>query len=431
MELQAGAVFAGRFRLVRVLGVGGFGEVHEAEELRDGARVALKVLHAEMVAHPTARERFEQEARVTSSFRSAHVVTVIDAGVDGATCRPWVAFEMLTGETLDARLKREPILSRALLARLFEQLGDALGAAHQAGVIHADVKPENLFLVGPVDAPVLKVLDFGIARMLKAGRTSTQVTTEMGSPEWTGPEQFQRGAKLRPSTDVWPLGLIAFRALTGAHYLRSAGPDAQLMPLLTEICGLPLSAASERARELGAAHRLPVDFDRWFCHCVVRAPEERFQHARAAVTALLELLAPRAGVPATVVLSQAPASPWAALRGTVSLPEGTMAAVLDRLASGEWSAARASLDATLAQGEESAELWALRGECDHRLGRYDEAVDDWSRAIVRAPAASAYLHGRALAFEAMGMPHAARADLAALGHEASRQRLTVWQVGAR
>lgn len=411
MELQPGQTFSGRFRIVRLLGGGGFGEVHEAEELKDGARVALKVLHQEMVSHPTLRERFEQEARITTLFKSPHVVTVIDAGVDAATGRPWVAFELLSGETLAARLAREPVLDGAFATALFTQLGEAIGAAHQAGVIHADLKPENLFLTGPQSAPTLKVLDFGIARMLKAGRTSTKVTTEMGSPAWTAPEQFFRGAKLRPSTDVWPLGLLAFRALAGVHYLLNAGEDGQVIACIGEICANELPPASVRARELGVAQRLPADFDRWFQHCVVRQPEERFQHGRAAVNALLALLRPRVGVAATVALTTPPISPWRVSGGTVAVPTRVLPAVLELLDRQDYAKARHALGAPT-QGDSPAEVWALRGECDMALGRYDDAVDDWSNAIACAPTVGAYLYGRSFAFQAQGRMAAANADAA-------------------
>ncbi len=425
MELQAGQIFSGRFRLVRSLGGGGFGEVHEAEELKDGTRIALKVLHQEMVSHPTLRERFEQESRITSLFKSPYVVTVVDAGVDAATGRPWVAFELLSGETLATRLTREPALDAALVSHLFAQLGEAIGAAHQAGVIHADLKPENLFLTGPTSAPTLKVLDFGIARMLKAGRTSTKVTTEMGSPGWTAPEQFLRGAKLRASTDVWPLGLLAFRALAGVHYLLNAGEDGQVIPCIAEICVNELPAASARAQELGVEKRLPADFDRWFRHCVVRQPDERFQHGRAAVNALLALLRPKSTVAATVALTEPPISPWRVSGGTVAIPTRVVPAVLELLDRQDYAKARHALESS-SQGDASAEVWALRGECDLALGRYDDAVDDWSNAIARGPTVGAYLYGRSLAFEAQGRMAAAKADAvlaAALGHEGARQRV--------
>ncbi len=247
----------------------------------------------------------------------------------------------------------------------------------------------------------------------------------MGSPAWTAPEQFLRGSKLRASTDVWPIGLLAFRALAGVHYLLNAGEDGQVIPCIADLCANELPPASERARELGVAHRLPAEFDRWFQHCVVRQPEERFQHGRAAVDALLALLRPATGVAATVVLDKPPVSPWRASGGTVALATHLVPTALELLDRGDYARARHAL-ADAPKGDSSAEVWALRGECDMALGRYDDAVDDWSNAIVRAPTEGAYLYGRSRAFEALGRVSASRADVAvaaALGHEGARKAL--------
>lgn len=427
--LQAGEVFASRFWVVRALDDGGFGEVCEALDANSNAPVALKVLHREMISHPSLRERFEQESRITSLFSSPYVTAVIDAGVDKATERPWVAFELLSGETLATRLKRESALTPKLVSALFAQLGLALGAAHQAGVVHADVKPANLFLTGSPEAPLLKVLDFGISRVLRAGRTSTKVTTLVGSPEWTAPEQFVRGARLRASTDVWPLGMIAFRALTGAHYLRNGGEDSAVMPCLREIVTGDLPPASERARELGVAARLPPAFDAWFRHCVTRVPDERFQHARAATDALQTALRPLTNCAPTVELREPPQPFQGARQETVHLSNESLPEVRTLLGRSDYSAARERLDAAVSSGNADAEAWALRGECDLRLGRYDDAVEDWSEAIALAPGVGDYLVGRSAVFEAQGKHGAARADLtlaAVMGHEGAKERLREW-----
>jgi len=425
MELQPGQVFGGRFRIVRRLGGGSFGEVHEAQELRDGSPLALKVLHPALISHPTLRERFEQEARITSLFKNPHVVALADAGVDSATGRPWVAFELLYGETLAARMEREPSMDRAGIEMLFAQLGAAIGAAHQAGVVHNDLKPENLFLTGPRDRPTLKVLDFGISRLVKAGRTSTKVTTEMGTPAWTAPEQFVRGAGLRPSTDVWPIGMLAFALFTGRHYLRSVDADGDTMNAIYEICMGELPGATARAREMGVDAKLPEGFDAWFRHCVVREPERRFQHARAAVNALLSVLRPAKRVAPTVEFAEPPSIPLEVRDATIvrSYP---IASAADALTRGDYDTVRSALIEAVAGDDAPAEVWALRARCDTALGRYDDAVDAWSLAIERAPAMAAYIFERGLVFEAQGRAALARADnvlAAALGHELARRRL--------
>lgn len=425
MELIVGQTFAGRFKIGPKLGGGGFGVVHEAEELNGGARVALKVLHEALVSHPLVRERFEWEAQITNSFRNEHVVMALDAGVDAASGRPWTAYELLTGETLDERLWREPLLSQPLLITLLIHLGEAIGAAHRAGVIHADLKPANLYLEGPVERPTLKVLDFGIARILKAGRTSTQVTTEAGTPEWTAPEQFTRGAQLRLSTDVWPIGMIAFRLLTGEHYLRNAGEDGNVLACINEICRGKLASATARAAELGVVSRLPPEFDQWFQHCVVRAPDERFQNGGAAVNALLTLL--RAGPFTHTRTIEERANEERASRVSLSSHADTAFGVETLLARGDYASARRELQSVIERGEMSAEAWALHGRCDAALGRYDDAIDAWSNAIEMEPTKGAYLYSRGAVYDVMGHESRAWADFslaAALGDDRARQHLT-------
>ncbi len=409
MTLPTGTRFAGRFTLEQHLADGGFGAVYRARDDRDGRVVALKVLHAEYVAKPKVRARFELEAVVAGRVDSPHVVKGLDAGVDDATGQPWVAMEYLEGETLDDLLEREKTVSPERLATLIEPIGEALSAAHRAGVIHADLKPENVMLLR---GGGVKVLDFGIARVLRADATSTQVTTPVGSPLYTAPEQFLAGSKLRASADVWPLGMIAFRALTGRRYLLNAQDPPRVMACILEIVQGALPPASARAKELGVEALLPPDFDLWFKHCVTRDPEHRFQHGHAAVTALLSLLRPRRSIPATRVLEHVPLLSALSTKGTVAIPPAALVAVAAMLERSDYAAARVALSGALEAHADNAAAWALRASCDHRLGRYDDALDAWCAAITRDPVTSAYLHGRALTFDAMGHDAMARADRA-------------------
>lgn len=408
MRLPRGAVFGGRFTIEEHLADGGFGAVYRARDERAKVVVALKVLHAEFVAKPKIRVRFELEAAVASRVDSPHAIKGVDAGVDEPTGQPWVAMEFLDGETFDALLEREGRLSPARLAEIIEPIGDALAAAHRAGVIHADLKPENVMLVrGGV-----KVLDFGIARVLRDGVTSTEITSTLGSPLFTAPEQFLQGARLRPSADVWPLGMIAFLALTGKRYLLNAQPPVRIMACILEIVAGELPTASERARALGVEAHLPPEFDLWFKHCVTRDPEARFQHGHAAVTALLTLLRPRPSIPATRIVEDIPLLSALSVQGTVALPPAALVAVAAMLERSDYAAARDALATALSAHEDNAAAWALRASCDHRLGRYEDARDAWSEALVRAPSTTEYLRARALTFDALGLPSLARADRA-------------------
>jgi serine/threonine-protein kinase len=185
-------VFGGDFEVVDLLSdAGGMGLVYRAVQRSTGYRCALKVMQpALLAARDPARvaknqERFLAEARVGSRVESAHVVRVLAAGVEPSNGAPWMAMELLSGEGLDGRLRRLGRLTPEEVRVLFRQLGHALGAAHRAGVLHLDLKPENLFVCAPMyeGAPfTVKVLDFGIARMVQEHRQSATVTTAIGSP---------------------------------------------------------------------------------------------------------------------------------------------------------------------------------------------------------------------------------------------------------
>ena len=262
-KLEPGAVFAEEFRIVRPLAAGGMGAVYVAEQLSTAKVRALKVMLPDVVADPRHRERFMQEARVGARIQSPHVVEVTDAGVDDASGTPWIAMELLEGETLAERVRREGPLDGATFRAVMEQLGDAIGSAHAAGVVHRDLKPENLMIARSRlrGVPfVLKVLDFGIATVLSERAAAATVTTVIGSPMWMAPEQANRGAKVSAAADVWALGLIAFFACTGRCFwpaLEGAEESFNLSALLVDIMVHPIPPAAERAAALGVADRLP------------------------------------------------------------------------------------------------------------------------------------------------------------------------------
>jgi len=289
--LAPGTLFGGDFRIVRALSEGGMGAVYVAEQLSTGKQRALKIMQPSLVADERQRQRFAQEARVGALVDSDHVIEVVGAGVDAPTATPWLAMELLKGETLAERAVAG--LSRAELREVFTQLAHALGAAHDAGIVHRDLKPENIFLATPrrQGAPfVVKVLDFGIAKLV--AEAQTQHTAAIGTPLWMAPEQTEVGGVVNAAADVWALGLIAFHLLAGRHYWRAASrADASAMTLLREVVLEPLVPASQRAVELGVTEALPPGFDAWFARCVARTPQERFPDGRQALVALDPVLA--------------------------------------------------------------------------------------------------------------------------------------------
>ncbi len=299
--LSPGEIVGEQFRVERPLAEGGFGEVYVATQLGTGKARALKVLRPEVARDARTRDRFIQEARIGARIASDHVVEVVAAGIDPARDAPWLAMELLEGETLEDRVRTRGPCSAAEAAAIFGQLGHALGTAHAAGVVHRDLKPENIFVATARrhDVPfTIKVLDFGIARLLAEARDATMSSQAIGSPLWMAPEQLAQGVGIAPATDVWALGLIAFFALSGRSYWQSGNvPSPSVMSLVHEIATAPIVRASERAALLGGP-TLPAGFDAWFARCVARDPRARFRDGGEATASLLAVLG-AGGLPPT------------------------------------------------------------------------------------------------------------------------------------
>jgi serine/threonine protein kinase len=282
--LAPGAVFAGDFEIVEALGQGGMGALYVARQRSTGALRALKLMQRELVRSRDLCEKFEREARIGAQIESDHVAAVLASGVDAQTGLPWIAMELLRGETLAARLDRGP-LPWPEVVEIFGQMCHALAAAHRRGIVHRDLKPENVFLGAPRMAGVdkmVKLLDFGIAKVVE--ESGTTLTGVIGTPAYMAPEQYQ-GRGIGPQTDVWALGLMAFHLVTGRSYWRNAGGSTSgPASLMYEACMEALVPAMVRARELGVERFLPVGFDGWFSRCVARDPRDRYPSAAEALT---------------------------------------------------------------------------------------------------------------------------------------------------
>src|SRR5689334_1263943 len=213
MGRAPGEILGGRYRLIRPLGQGGMGSVWKAEHLSLNAAVALKLI--EGPAHPdaSATERFLREARLAAALRSPHVVQILDHGIDGVT--PYIAMELLEGESLAERLERVGCLSPAETARVIQHLARAMTRAHEAGIIHRDLKPENVFIVRNDDEELFKVFDFGIAKVEAPTGNATRTGSLLGTPSYMSPEQAEGASNLDQRTDIWALGVIAYRCLLG------------------------------------------------------------------------------------------------------------------------------------------------------------------------------------------------------------------------
>ena len=309
-SLAPGTIIGGAYRIERPLAEGGMGVVFVATHVATQRKRALKLMHAHRGHDPRLRERFVQEALIGSQIDSAHVVEVVDAGVDEATGALFIAMELLEGQDLfDLVCERGP-MSLAEVLRVYEQLCHALGAAHQKNIVHRDLKPENLFLANSrqVDqGRVLKILDFGIAKIAAESRTWTSPTESIGTPMWMAPEQTEYGKPLGPTADIWALGLIAFFLLTGRPFWRAANAtDITPVMILRELTMDPIPAASARAQELQGPP-LPPRFDAWFARCVAREPAARFRSVDELLAGLRNVVLGQAA--GTTMDAQLPAPP--------------------------------------------------------------------------------------------------------------------------
>ena len=254
----------GRYRVVCRIGQGGMGVVYEAVHIDLGKRVAIKTLKPERARDPQVFARFLREAQAASRLRHPHVVDVADVNCDEGLA--WMVMEHLEGEDLGALLDRVPRLGAQDAADLLVPVVAAVLAAHEEGIVHRDLKPGNIFLAKTRHGVIIpKVLDFGISKLIAENKTSATATRAIGSPLWAAPEQTRTGAKLRPATDVWALGLVVFYMLTGEYYWLAPHAEGFNLPaLLTEIILEPMEPASVRTARYGAAERLPLGFDAWF-----------------------------------------------------------------------------------------------------------------------------------------------------------------------
>jgi eukaryotic-like serine/threonine-protein kinase len=284
-QLSAGTLFANDFRVVRPLADGGMGSVYVVEQLSTGRERALKLMHPQFVADPANRKRFADEARAGARIESDHVVEVIAAGVDEASGVPWLAMELLQGETLFDRVEKRGPVPPAEAYEILRQVCHALGAAHRGGLVHRDVKPENIFLASTRRddvAATVKVLDFGIAKVVQDARGAA--TGSMGTPLWMAPEQTETHGIIGPPTDVWAIGLLAYYLLTGRIYW--AAGNASVPAMMREMLFGEIRPASVRAAESGVASLVPASFDAWFAGAVQRDPAKRFPDATVAAQTL-------------------------------------------------------------------------------------------------------------------------------------------------
>jgi eukaryotic-like serine/threonine-protein kinase len=273
-------IIASRYRPIRLIATGGMGAVYEVEHTRTGEHLALKVLLSGMGSSAAAIERFKREARASARIKSEHVVRVTDADVapelDGA---PFLVMELLDGTDLERAATASQPAPEIVVAWL-RQVALALDKAHRLGIVHRDLKPENLFLATVEGRrSIVKVLDFGIAKMIEEGTGVTSSGQLLGTPRYMAPEQASPNARITPATDRYALGLIAYRLLVGESYYQGGA-----MVILGQILHDQLQPPSQRIARFGRA------FDAWFTKACHRDPEQRFASASEQIQALAEAI---------------------------------------------------------------------------------------------------------------------------------------------
>ncbi|MFZ5890102.1 MAG: serine/threonine-protein kinase [Myxococcota bacterium] len=273
--MREGRTLVGRYRLASKLGSGAMGSVWRAWDLKLNADVAVKLIDPRYAASPEALARFRREAQAAAAIRSTYVVQILDHGIDEDT--PFIAMELLHGESLAQRLAHVGRLSPESTGRLLSQVARALSLAHEHGIVHRDLKPDNIFLVHEGDEDIGKVLDFGVARSHTLNDSvglATETGAVLGTPYYMSPEQAA-GKPLDWLTDIWSFAIIACECVTGRRpYVADSLPA-----LFHAICMGPEVTPSM----LGP---VPAGFDAWFARGAARDKDRRFQSIRQAAEEL-------------------------------------------------------------------------------------------------------------------------------------------------
>jgi eukaryotic-like serine/threonine-protein kinase len=281
VALRAGAgeggryssVVMGRFRLGEIVGRGAMGEIYAAADVESGEPAAVKVLQAAVSRQPDLVERFLREGRITARLRAPNVVTVFEVGAAAGV--PFIAMELLVGQDLSAHLRQKERLDLPAVVDLCAEVARGLGAAHGAGVVHRDIKPQNIFHAeqGLGQRPVWKILDFGVSKLRDSSATLTNAAV-VGTPGYMSPEQAE-GRDADHRSDVFALGAVVYRALTGRPPF-----SGDLPHVLFEI----VYKSPIRPSELLPA--LPPDVDLVLALALAKRAEDRFDSAAELAAAL-------------------------------------------------------------------------------------------------------------------------------------------------
>ena len=279
---EVGVVIGGRYRVIGLIGKGGMAHVYLAEDEKTKEPVALKVLYGAARADPRVRARFLREASAAAAIGHPNILRIFKDGehTDGS---PYLVMEFLFGESLGELLRREGALDEDIALPILAQAASALVAAHAAGIIHRDVKPDNVYLLGePGDPYAVKLVDFGFAKLAEGGFTA--VGTAIGTPQYMAPEQVLTDP-VDARTDVYALGVVMYRMFTGVLPFVHQG-DAEL---LTQQLLVPPAPPRSVAPALDEAIESVI------LKALRKRPENRYPTMQAFLEDLERLLGEREG----------------------------------------------------------------------------------------------------------------------------------------
>ncbi|HEY3254747.1 MAG TPA: serine/threonine-protein kinase [Polyangiaceae bacterium] len=282
-----GTVLRGTYEVRSVVDRGGMGIVFEAEQVRLRRKVAIKILPIHLAQERKALLRFQREAELVSLLQHPHVVQIVDFDTTEQG-EPYIVMEFLTGESLELRLARQPVLPLALAVRVATQVASGLAAVHEALIVHRDLKPANIFLSEiPAEGIHIKLLDFGIGKRLGGRQRLTGENDVMGTPDYMPPEQaLGRTAHVDQRGDQYSLAVIVYEMLAGR------GPfQGDMMEILEQVIG----SEAPRIEDLVAG--LPAGIGPVLRRGMAKAPEQRFDTVAEFASALSAAAAPQIGTP--------------------------------------------------------------------------------------------------------------------------------------
>jgi len=401
--LTPGRLLAGRYEVVRHLANGGMGQVFEARDLELDRRVAVKTLHPQVASSPLALERFQREIRLARGIEHPNVCRIYDFGTYHSASHGqsqellFLVMELLEGETLAARLERRGRIPPEEVGPLAEQLARGLGAAHDQGIVHRDLKSRNVFLVPGPDGPRAVITDFGLACRI-SGKLDSTLTLEgdlLGTPAYMAPEQLE-GGPVDTSADLYALGVVIYEMLTGRLPFEG---DTPISVAIQHLHNLPLSP-----RQL-----VPGLDSRWewiVLRCLEKRPSRRFASTENLIAALdrREPARPRhrprrrwliasalilaffAWVASSLLRSEEPGAPETAASSASALPEeppvvGAYSQGLEALAAYDFETARTHFETAAEADPESALAQIRRAEALFAIGERAEAREAARHAL--------------------------------------------------